>query len=71
MAQLQMIAYDFSAAQSWAARAVELAEELGETEILVHSLNNVGTAELGLGLEEGIDKLERSLAIARRKRARR
>jgi DNA-binding CsgD family transcriptional regulator len=66
MAQLQMIADDFSAAESWAAHAAALAEELGETEILVHSLNNVGTAELGRGLDEGIDKLERSLAIARR-----
>ena len=40
-------------------------ERLGETgEILVHALNNAGTAELHAGRPEGREKLERSLAVA-------
>ena len=30
----------------------------------MHALNNVGTAELDAGLDEGAEKLERSLALA-------
>ena len=35
MAQLRMLASDHAAATVWGDRAIELAEELGETEILV------------------------------------
>ena len=49
MAQLRTLAYNLPQAQSWGLRAIELAEQLDETEILVHALNNVGTAELGAG----------------------
>ncbi len=42
--------------------AIALAERLGETEILVHALNNVGSAELQP--RHGAAKLERSLALA-------
>ena len=38
------------AATSWGERAIELAERLGETEIVVHALNNVGAAEMHRGL---------------------
>ena len=64
MAQLRMLASDRAAAQEWGARAIELAERLGETEILVHALNNVGSAELQEGIEDGRAALERSLALA-------
>jgi DNA-binding CsgD family transcriptional regulator len=37
---------------------------LKETEILVHALNNVGTAELEAGVQGGRETLERSLALA-------
>ncbi len=50
---------------SWGARAIELAERLGETEILVHALNNVGTRRAAAPVtREGAPKLERSLALA-------
>ena len=65
MAQLRMLASDQPGATSWGERAIELAERLGETEIVVHALNNVGTAELRAGRSpDGRAKLERSLALA-------
>lgn len=48
----------------WGRRALEIAEPLGETEIVVHSLNNLGTMELLTGRPEGSKKLERSLELA-------
>jgi DNA-binding CsgD family transcriptional regulator/tetratricopeptide (TPR) repeat protein len=50
----------------WARRALEIAEPLGEAEIVVHSLNNLGTMELLSGRPEGSKKLERSLELAER-----
>jgi DNA-binding CsgD family transcriptional regulator/tetratricopeptide (TPR) repeat protein len=64
MAQLRTLANNFRQARSWGGRAIKLAERLDETEILVHALNNVGTAELGAGDAEGAAKLERSLTLA-------
>jgi DNA-binding CsgD family transcriptional regulator len=64
LAQLRMLANDVVGTRHWGARAGELAERLGETEIVIHSLNNVGTAESCVGLPEGAGKLERSLALA-------
>ncbi|HEY2602093.1 MAG TPA: AAA family ATPase [Thermoleophilaceae bacterium] len=65
MSQLRMLASDPPATLEWGRRAIELAEELGQTEILVHALNNVGTAERNGGaLDEGLEKLERSLRLA-------
>ena len=48
----------------WGERACALAEQLGESEVLCHALNNVGTAELFAGRPGGQGKLERSLALA-------
>jgi DNA-binding CsgD family transcriptional regulator len=64
MAQLRMLSDDGAGALRWGNRAIELAEGLGETEILVHALNNVGTAELRFSPSAGIEKLQRSLALA-------
>jgi DNA-binding CsgD family transcriptional regulator len=65
MAQLRTLSYDVVGARVWGARAIELAEKLAETEILIHSLNNVGAAEMLAGAKvEGREKLERSLALA-------
>ena len=52
------------AQSSAGSRAIALAERLGETEILVHALNNVGSAEAAGGRPDGFVKLERSLALA-------
>ena len=59
-----MLASNIDEAVAWGGRAIELAERLGETEILVHALNNVGAAELCAGRPAGRPTLERSLALA-------
>ena len=63
-AQLHMLADEYPQAVLWGSRAIELAKELGATEILVHALNNVGTAELIADDEQGRTKLEESLRLA-------
>jgi DNA-binding CsgD family transcriptional regulator/tetratricopeptide (TPR) repeat protein len=62
--QLSMLAGDVGEALECGSLAIELAERLGETEILVHALNNVGAAEVTGRLPGGAAKLERSLALA-------
>lgn len=63
-AQLCMLAEDVAGATEAGGRAIALAERLGETEILVHALNNVGTAEAAGWRLEGVAKLKQSLALA-------
>jgi DNA-binding CsgD family transcriptional regulator/tetratricopeptide (TPR) repeat protein len=63
-AQLHMLADETPQAVLWGSRAIELAEKIGATEILVHALNNVGTAELLAFDEQGRIKLEASLKLA-------
>src|SRR5215510_3486825 len=63
-AQLHMLADEREQAVLWGSRAIELARSLGATEILVHALNNVGTAEYLSGNDEGRLKLEESLRLA-------
>jgi hypothetical protein len=41
---LSMLANEPDGACIWGDRAIELAEQLGEREVLVHALNNVGAA---------------------------
>jgi DNA-binding CsgD family transcriptional regulator/tetratricopeptide (TPR) repeat protein len=65
VAQLRMIAEDNRAAIEWGTRAAELADELGEAAVVTHALTSVGSAQMRLGLPEGVETLERSLAIAR------
>ena len=64
MAQLRMLAGDVPGTRDWGGRAIELAERLGYTDVLVHALNNVGSAELSGGSIDGAAKLERSLQLA-------
>jgi DNA-binding CsgD family transcriptional regulator len=64
LSQLRMLAGNTDEAVAWGGRAIELAESLGQTEILVHALNNVGAAEWSAGQPAGRLTLERSLALA-------
>jgi DNA-binding CsgD family transcriptional regulator/tetratricopeptide (TPR) repeat protein len=64
LAQLRMLAHEPTEAARWGTRAIALAERLGETEILVHALNNVGTAGMIDGSSDGRVMLERSLELA-------
>jgi tetratricopeptide (TPR) repeat protein len=66
-ANLAMIALnvnDLDAAASAATRGLELAGRFGQTELVVHTLNTLGTQELIEGKPEGREKLERSLRLA-------
>ena len=63
--QLHMLAEEIDAAISWGYRALNLAEILHDVEIIVHSLTNIGAAELLSGERQGLEKLERALSIAR------
>ena len=64
MAQLRMLAYDTEGTFLWGERAIALAEELGETETLVHALANVGSVRHNTGDERGEEELTRSLTLA-------
>jgi len=65
LAQLRMLATDAEAAEAWGQRALALAARIGDTEVEMHALNNVGAA---LGCTdralEGRDLLLRSLRLA-------
>ena len=63
-AQLCMLADDMAGAVAAGSRAIELAERLDETEILVHALNNLGGALALRNWPDGVGNLERSLALA-------
>ena len=65
MAQLRMLAEETDAAVDWGMRAIDLAERLDAREVLVHALNNVGTAEGKVDAAAGYVRLERSLELAR------
>ena len=62
--QLAMLAGDLREALECGELALELAERLSETEILVHALNNVGAAGVSGGVPGATAELERSLALA-------
>ena len=63
-AQLAMVAADADGAVEWGARAIGIAEPLGDTECQVHTLISVGAAEYTAARPGGLEKLERSLALA-------
>jgi DNA-binding CsgD family transcriptional regulator len=64
-AQLEMLAHQSDGAVTWATRALELAEQVGDTEVQVHALNNRGTAKLLGGRHaDGDADLSRSLQMA-------
>lgn len=64
VAQLRMLEWANAEAVEWGQRALELAERLGDEEILAHALTNMGSAELQAGNADGAATLERSLDLA-------
>jgi DNA-binding CsgD family transcriptional regulator/tetratricopeptide (TPR) repeat protein len=62
--QLHMLAGRTGEAVAWGMRAIELARHIGDTEVLCHAMNNVGTAMHARGDAEGRELLEQSLSIA-------
>ena len=68
MAQLRMLVDDTDGALSWGRRAIELANRIGDQDVLIHALINVGTARLrGGDPSEGVallrNTLDRALAV--------
>jgi DNA-binding CsgD family transcriptional regulator/tetratricopeptide (TPR) repeat protein len=63
LAHQRMLTWDSAEAITLGEKAIELAERLGETEILAHALNNVGSARVALD-DDGWGELERSLQLA-------
>ena len=55
---------DIEGAVDWGTRALELAQRLDDTEIVVYALTTIGAAEFRTGTSEGWEKLERSLDLA-------
>jgi DNA-binding CsgD family transcriptional regulator len=64
LSQLRVLAYDNEGSITWGNRALAIAERLGEREIVVHALNNVGMAHVRAGNPVGYRQLELSLAMA-------
>src|SRR5260370_32220749 len=62
--QRHMLAENVVASLEWGRKAVELAIRLGETEIEVHALTNIGTAKLVGEDPVGREDLERALRSA-------
>ncbi len=63
--QLFMLTGESATAKLWGEKALALAEETNATEVVIHALTNIGTAEAMEGDHAGWVKLERSLADAR------
>jgi DNA-binding CsgD family transcriptional regulator len=64
LAMLALNVNDLDAAAAAGTRGLELAEQVGYTEVVVHTLNTIGTKELIEGEARGREKLERSLRLA-------
>ena len=66
--QLEMLASLTVSAIEWGQRALVLAQRLGEEEIVVHALANIGTAKADSQRPEGFDDLNQSLELATARR---
>ncbi|WP_436526461.1 ATP-binding protein [Actinoplanes sp. HUAS TT8] len=65
-ASIAMNIEEYTEAMELGTRALQLGERFGDAEVVVHSLNNLGTMMMLNGEPEGIGHLERSLATAER-----
>jgi tetratricopeptide (TPR) repeat protein len=64
LASLGKEADDLEEAVLWGGRALEVAERLGDVELLVHALASIGGAEAVAGIPSGRVRLDRSLELA-------
>ncbi len=62
--QLDMLAFRVDAAISWGQRALDLARELGQTEIIVHALSNMGTARAEIESSGTCAEIEQGFDLA-------
>ena len=64
LSQLAMLGARTAEAVDHARRAIALAREVGDVQVLMHALNNLGTARWNSGDADGRAQLEESLALA-------
>jgi predicted ATPase/DNA-binding CsgD family transcriptional regulator len=66
ISQLKMLSYEFDECISWGEKAIAMAKELADEEILCHALNNVGTtlSRIQSSRRKGVELLQQSLGIA-------
>jgi len=64
-AMFAMLAEETDDAQQWADRAIELAEQLGDDEVLLHARNSLAMSRLNLGDPQGREGMEQNLRLAR------
>jgi DNA-binding CsgD family transcriptional regulator/tetratricopeptide (TPR) repeat protein len=64
LAQVSMMSGRYAIASDWGRKAVALGELFGEEGVVVHALNTLGVAEVCLGVDGGLAKLEESLRRA-------
>ncbi len=62
--QLHMLAWEEGPALAWGNRAIALAEQLGDVEILVHAMTNVGSMETLQNQAASIEKIVAALRLA-------
>ena len=62
--QLGMLGRDLASSLTWGALSIELARRLGADDVLIHALNNLGTARVNAGEPDGLAQLEESLELA-------
>lgn len=62
--QLHMLNDRMDDSIEWGEKALRLAEDLGEIEVKIHALNNVGTAKAFRSDTTGVDMLNESLELA-------
>lgn len=63
--QLHMLAWEEEPSLEWGRRAITLAEQMGDTEILVHAITNVGSTESLHDFQAGTEKVKFALRLAR------
>jgi DNA-binding CsgD family transcriptional regulator len=62
---LSRYAWEFEAALEWGGRALELSHEVDDSEIAVHALTTIASAEYMADVQAGQVQLERSIELAR------
>ncbi len=62
--QLFMLSGDVDRCSEWGATAIEVARRVGATDVLIHAMNNVGTARAHAGIIAGRAEIEESLRLS-------
>ena len=62
--QRRMVVEDYEEAIAWGTRALELALELGDDDVVVYALTNIGAAKLDAGDPAGTEDLEQVVSVA-------